>query len=55
MKSFVCLRSIFRRDIDDARHYDMVLNTDRISCEQCVDIILEAMARLGLHSPLPVA
>lgn len=42
------LRKYFKKDIDDPLHYDLVLNTDRISDESAMHLIAEAaLARCG--------
>ena len=42
------LRKHFKKDIDDPLHYDLVLNTDRISDESAMHLIAEAaLARCG--------
>ena len=37
------IRHHFRKEFDDSRYYDLVLNTDRLSIERAVDSILSAM------------
>jgi cytidylate kinase len=40
------VREHFNRDTTDPSLYDLVLNTERFSVEECVDLIVEAMHRL---------
>jgi cytidylate kinase len=40
------VREHFNKDTTDPSLYDLVLNTERFSAEQCVDLIVEAMHRL---------
>lgn len=37
------IKTHFNKDIDDALHYDMVLNTDELTNEQAVDVIVAAI------------
>lgn len=39
------IKSTFKRDIEDPRHYDLVLNTDRFTDEQAVSLIHHALRR----------
>jgi cytidylate kinase len=40
------VREHFNKDTTDPSLYDLVLNTERFSVEQCVDLIVEALHRL---------
>jgi cytidylate kinase len=40
------VRDHFNRDTTDSSLYDLVLNTERFSVEQCGDLIVEALHRL---------
>lgn len=40
------VREYFNKDTTDPSLYDLVLNTERFSVEQCVDLIVEALHRL---------
>jgi cytidylate kinase len=40
------VREHFNKDTTDPTLYDLVLNTERFSVEQCVDLIVEALHRL---------
>lgn len=40
------VREHFNKDTTDPSLYDLVLNTDRFSVEQCADLIVEALHRL---------
>jgi cytidylate kinase len=43
-KAFI--REHFRHDPDDARRYDLILNTSRWSIPECAELIIEALSRL---------
>jgi cytidylate kinase len=40
------VREHFNKDTTDPSLYDLVLNTERFSVEQCADLIVEALHRL---------
>ncbi len=45
------IRQTFGRDWNDPAWYDMMLNTDRLNQEQCVRLILRALAEAGIEVP----
>ena len=45
------IHKLYNADINDPTHYDLVLNSDRFSREQIVDLILLAMDKAGFTIP----
>lgn len=45
------IHKLYNADINDPSHYDLVINSDRFSQEQMVDLILLAMEKAGLTIP----
>ena len=44
------IRKLYDADINDPSHYDLVLNSDRFSHDQMVDLILLAMEKSGFRN-----
>lgn len=44
------IRKLYSADINDPSHYDLVLNSDRFSHDQMVDLILFAMEKSGFRN-----
>jgi cytidylate kinase len=45
------IKDHFRKDVTDPLIYDMVLNTSRLSVEECADLVVEALLRLQARQP----
>jgi cytidylate kinase len=45
------IKDHFRKDVTDPLIYDLVLNTSRLSIEECADLVVEALLRLQARHP----
>ncbi len=45
------IKDHFRKDVTDPLIYDLVLNTSRLSVEECADLVVEALLRLQARQP----
>ena len=45
------IHKLYNADINDPSHYDLVLNSDRFSHDQMVDLVLLAMEKAGFSIP----
>jgi cytidylate kinase len=45
------IQMLYQRDINDHSAYDLVLNSDRYTKAQCVELILDAMEKAGYKLP----